>query len=63
MDLLTMFENKRASEQEQDILSTLSESERTYFEERAAIMEYDGGLSREEAEKRALERILGCCRK
>lgn len=28
------------------------------FEERAAIMEYDGGLSREEAERRARE-IVG----
>lgn len=29
------------------------------FEERAAIMEYDGGLPREEAERRAWESVLG----
>lgn len=29
-----------------------------FFEERAAIMEYDGGMSREEAERRALEQLL-----
>jgi hypothetical protein len=28
-----------------------------YFEERAAIMEYDGGLTRAEAERRAREEI------
>ena len=28
------------------------------FEERAAIMEYDGGLTREEAERRALIEVL-----
>ena len=32
--------------------------ERMEYEERAAIMEYDGGLSRAEAEKRALEMIF-----
>lgn len=29
------------------------------FEERAAIMEHDGGLPREEAERRAWESVLG----
>jgi hypothetical protein len=33
----------------------LSEDEREDFEERAAILEYDGQLSRYEAEKMALE--------
>ena len=28
------------------------------FEERAAILEYDGGLSREDADKQALEEII-----
>ena len=28
------------------------------FEERAAILQYDGGLSREEADKRAFSEIL-----
>jgi hypothetical protein len=32
------------------------------YEERAAIFEYDGGLSRENAERRALAEILGRCK-
>jgi len=35
----------------------LSEDERDAFEERAAIMQYSAGVTREEAEARALERI------
>jgi len=35
-------------------LSTLNEKERFIFEERAGIMEFDGGLTREEAEQRAM---------
>jgi hypothetical protein len=31
---------------------------RIEYEERAAILEYDGGLSREDADKQALEEIL-----
>ncbi|MHC4569983.1 MAG: hypothetical protein ACYTE3_30035 [Planctomycetota bacterium] len=31
---------------------------RIEFEERAAILEYDGGLSRENADKQALQEIL-----
>jgi Trp operon repressor len=58
MDLMTMFQNKRAEQQKNDILSMLSDDERMDFEERAGIMEYDGGLTRVEAERRALERIL-----
>lgn len=57
MDLVTAFQNKRAEQQKDDILSFLSEAERDEFEERAAIMEYDGELSREEAERLALEII------
>lgn len=34
-------------------LEKLSDSERAIYEERAAIMEYDGGLTKEEAEKYA----------
>ena len=40
------------------VIVVLSEAEREEYEERAAIMEYDGGLSRAEAERQALERIL-----
>ena len=38
-------------------ISMLSESDLETFEERAGIMEYDGGLSKYEAELKALERI------
>ena len=31
---------------------------RIEFEERAAILEYDGGLGREDADRRALEEVL-----
>jgi len=31
---------------------------RIEFEERAAILEYDGGLSREDADKQALSEII-----
>jgi hypothetical protein len=34
----------------------LDEEERYVFDERAAIMEFDGGLSREEAERLAMGR-------
>ena len=36
----------------------LTPSEREFFEERAAIAEYDGKLSRNEAERLAFERII-----
>ena len=39
---------------------------RIEFEERAAILEYDGGLSRDEADRRALQEIaerIGRCRR
>lgn len=35
----------------------MSEDEKEFFEERAAILEFDGGLSREEAEQRAMEEL------
>lgn len=41
-----------------EALASLSEDEQMDFEERAGIMEYDGGLSRAEAERGALEIIL-----
>lgn len=39
-------------------LSQLTEDELELWEERAAIMEYDGGLSREEAEREAFDDIV-----
>lgn len=36
----------------------LTDDEREHFEERAAIMEYDGGLAREEAERLALVEVV-----
>jgi len=38
--------------------SEVEAAEREEYEERAAIMEFDGGLSRVEAERQAFERIL-----
>jgi hypothetical protein len=38
-------------------LSQLTEDEREHFEERAAIREYDGEMSREEAEQAAWKDI------
>ena len=43
-------------------LSRLSEEERCRFEERAAIIEYDAGVLRKEAERQALLEILGATR-
>jgi len=40
------------------ILASLSRSEALYLEERAAIMEYDGGLTREEAEREAVLQLF-----
>lgn len=37
---------------------TLTEDEQEAFEERAGIAEFDGGMSREEAEAMALEAII-----
>lgn len=37
---------------------TLSEDEREAFEERAAILEFDAGMTREEAETLALEAVI-----
>ncbi len=36
-----------------------SDSEREHFEERAAILEYEAGMERKEAERRALESVIG----
>lgn len=35
----------------------MTEEEKDFFEERAAILEYDAGYSREEAEKLALKEL------
>lgn len=39
-------------------LEKLSDDERDNYQERAAIMEYDGGLPREQAEVEAIKRII-----
>ena len=41
-----------------DDLTTLTPDEREDYEERAAIREFDGGFTREEAEALALQEIL-----
>ncbi|KAA3610052.1 MAG: hypothetical protein D8M58_07565 [Calditrichaeota bacterium] len=44
--------------QTQSLIYALEKGEREEFEERASIMEFEGGLSREEAEWRALRIVL-----
>lgn len=39
-------------------LDKLSDSEKEIFKERAAIIEFDGGLEREKAEVEAIKRII-----
>lgn len=39
-------------------LDDLTDYERELFEERAAIMEFDGGLERSEAERKALAEVI-----
>ena len=39
----------------EELLKRKTEAERVQIEERAAIMEYDGGLTRGEAERKAVE--------
>ena len=43
--------------------SALTPEQREDWEERAAIMEYDGAMSREDAERLALEDVLGIAEK
>lgn len=48
------LENEEDSAKDlQAVFNSLSEDEQEFFEERAAIMEYDGELSRGDAEKEA----------
>jgi hypothetical protein len=42
----------------EELIAGLTEAERGLFEERAGILELDGGLPREEAERAALREIL-----
>lgn len=37
-----------------DAVAGLSEDQREFFEERAAVLEFDGGFSRQDAEREAL---------
>jgi hypothetical protein len=41
-----------------ELIAGLSEDERGEFEERAGILEHDGGLTKEEAERKALSETL-----
>ena len=41
----------------------MTDDQKENYEERAAIMEFDGGLSRAEAEKLALRMFLAICRR
>ena len=37
----------------------MTEDQREHFNERAAIMEFDGGLSQEDAEHLAMQEVVG----
>lgn len=43
---------------QRDPLATLSPAERSDYEERAALMQFDGGLTQPEAERQALLCVL-----
>lgn len=47
----------RLKEKEREKFAGWTEGDRETYEERAAIMEFDGGLSRRTAEKRAYEMV------
>jgi hypothetical protein len=53
-----IFEEPNTQSKNLDSFGFLNESEREEFEERAAIMEYDGNLSKMQAEKMALAIVL-----
>ena len=36
----------------------MTDDEKEHYEERAAIMQYDGGMTREEAEKAAMQEVV-----
>jgi hypothetical protein len=62
--VLSLLTNPDAQAEESDVpRAEPNETDREAlldrFEERAAIMEFDGGLSREEAEHRAWESVFG----
>ena len=64
VEYLTKLVNDSAADDRHDMtaeeaISWLDELGLRYeFEERAAILEYDGGLSREEADEQALNEII-----
>ena len=41
----------------EELKAILSEEEREFYEERAAIAEFDGGLSRTDAERQAMQEV------
>ena len=47
----------------EELIAGLTEAERGLFEERAGILEHDGGLPKEEAEKTALREVLTAIKK
>jgi hypothetical protein len=55
---LSTYEGNMVSGDMTAFLSGLSEEDRYIFEERAAIIEFEGGLTRAESEKRARSYML-----
>ncbi len=50
--------NPPSNPQAQQFVLLLSPEQREYFEERAAIYEFDGGLARESSELKAIDAVL-----
>lgn len=56
---MNRVEKQDAREKQQAVLNDKIKEQIEAFEERAAIMEFDGGLSRQEAERLAYEIVYG----
>lgn len=56
---MNRVEKQDTREKQQAVLNDKNKEQIEAFEERAAIMEYEGGLPREEAERLAYEIVYG----
>lgn len=60
---MNRVEKQDTREKQQAVLNDKIKEQIEAFEERAAIMEFDGGLSRKEAERLAYEIVYGKLKK
>ena len=59
IDHLLLAKNQKSQASMDIRLRDLTDDLRERYEERAAIMEFDGGLSREDAEHLAMQEVVG----